>query len=550
MKLHQRGELAQAEAGYRELLRKDPQHPQATYLLGLLASQTGQPALAVELISRHIDQHPQDAQALSILGLAHFDLHEYERCVALLERSLQINPNAVPTLHNLAQARFQLQDYAAARDAYQRWLGLEPDNVEAITGMALCDRELDQHESALALLEQAIVLDPRRAESHFFYGNVMRDLRQFRDAIDAFGTAITLRHDYLEAYVNCASTLKDLGLMSEALAFYDSALLLDPDHPEANYNRALLLLSELKLAEGWRLYERRLDSDTSIRKFIGGQRIRVAPDWDGESDLGSLLVIGEQGLGDQVFFAGMLGELARQVPGADVCIEPRLVPLFARAMPQLNFIGPDQLGQRSYDSQIQLGSLGKQYRADEASLQRVRSPYLLADCARTAALRARISRGDRLVCGLSWLSKNRDHGDGKSLSLQALQPVLALPGIDFIDLQYGDTLAERQALATGHGLQLHKLDDIDNLNDIDGLAALISACDIVVTVSNTTAHLAAALGKPTLVMLPNEDALFWYWHRGSSTTPWYPSARLFRRSDTGSWDGVIDAVALTLAGIL
>jgi ADP-heptose:LPS heptosyltransferase len=85
---------------------------------------------------------------------------------------------------------------------------------------------------------------------------------------------------------------------------------------------------------------------------------------------------------------------------------------------------------------------------------------------------------------------------------------------------------------------------------LDGLAALIAACDIVVTVSNTTAHLAAALGKPALVMLPNNDSLLWYWHRDSHTTPWYPSVRLFRRSDTGRWEDVIDAVALTLAGII
>jgi ADP-heptose:LPS heptosyltransferase len=79
--------------------------------------------------------------------------------------------------------------------------------------------------------------------------------------------------------------------------------------------------------------------------------------------------------------------------------------------------------------------------------------------------------------------------------------------------------------------------------------ALIDACDLVITVSNTTAHLAAALGKPTIVLLPNVDSLFWYWHRDSGTTPWYPNVRMFRRSDSGLWDDVIDAATLTLLGI-
>jgi ADP-heptose:LPS heptosyltransferase len=218
-------------------------------------------------------------------------------------------------------------------------------------------------------------------------------------------------------------------------------------------------------------------------------------------------------------------------------------------MPALNFISPEQIEQKRFDAQIYFGSLGKLYRSNTESLAKIQSPYLLADTDRTAKLRANLKNSEKLVCGISWSSKNADHGEGKSLSLEALNPVLQLSGFDFVNLQYGDTSEERNAFVQQHGVNIHHVDEIDNHNDLDGLAALIGACDIVVTVSNTTAHLAAALGKPVIVMLPNNDALFWYWHRDSHTTPWYPSARLFRRSDTGRWEDVIDAVALTLAGI-
>jgi hypothetical protein len=307
-------------------------------------------------------------------------------------------------------------------------------------------------------------------------------------------------------------------------------------------------VSELKLEEGWRAYERRLDSETSIRKFMGG-RIRVASNWDGYSQPEALLVVGEQGLGDQIFFAGMLADLSKQVPNATVCIEPRLIPLFARSFPTLNFIEPSDIYNHSFDAQIQLGSLGRLYRKNHAELGKVSSPYLHADSTRSSQLNTQLKRENRLLCGISWDSKNADHGEGKSLSLDALLPVLTTPEVDFIDLQYGDTEKERAALKAKHGVRLYKQADIDNHDDIDGLASLIDACDIVVTVSNTTAHLAAALGKPVIVMLPNDDALFWYWLRNSVTTPWYPTVRLFRRSDTGRWEDVIDAVALTLAGI-
>jgi ADP-heptose:LPS heptosyltransferase len=94
---------------------------------------------------------------------------------------------------------------------------------------------------------------------------------------------------------------------------------------------------------------------------------------------------------------------------------------------------------------------------------------------------------------------------------------------------------------------LQKLDDIDNFHDIDALAALVSACDIVVTVSNTTAHLAAALGKPVIVMLPASPSLFWYWHLDRSDSPWYPSAVLLRQNHPGDWGGVIATASAALA---
>jgi ADP-heptose:LPS heptosyltransferase len=128
-----------------------------------------------------------------------------------------------------------------------------------------------------------------------------------------------------------------------------------------------------------------------------------------------------------------------------------------------------------------------------------------------------------------------------------LAPILDLPQIDFVDFQYGDTSKEQAELYAARGLTLARVEEIDNFNDIDGLGALIDACDIVVTVSNTTAHLAAALGKPVLVMLPFSPGLLWYWHVDREDSVWYPGARLFRQDSIGDWGGVIQRVREELA---
>jgi len=549
VKLHQQGDLAMAEFMYRQILREEPDHIEVTYLLGLIATQTDRPAEAIKHINKYLQLRSDDAQAVSILGLCYFDLKDYANAVRMFSQSLEMNPGIVHNMQNLAKAQFQLQDYAAALETHKSVLAILGNDVEAMIGIGLCNRELGDYEAALGIIERAIIAEPRRAESHFVYGNVLKDVKDFQGAIDAYGTAITLNPNYLEAYGNCASALKDLGMVTEAMAFYDSALILDPTHAESNYNRALLLLSELRLEDGWRLYDRRLDSEVSVRKFLGGQRIQLAPEWDGRSKPKALLVMGEQGLGDQIFFAGMLPDLAKQVPGAQVCVESRLIPLLQRSIPALTFIGTDELHSCKFDAQIYLGSLGKIYRSDIDSLSKIESRYLYSENGHRNQLRAKLKRHGKYLCGISWSSKNAMYGDDKSLSLEALRPVLQIPGFDYVNLQYGDTSEERTKVEAQHGISLQHVEEIDNLANVDGLASLIDACDIVISVSNTTAHLAAALGKPVIVLLPNNDALFWYWHRDSGTTPWYPTARMFRRSDSGLWEDVIDAATITMAGI-
>jgi ADP-heptose:LPS heptosyltransferase len=120
---------------------------------------------------------------------------------------------------------------------------------------------------------------------------------------------------------------------------------------------------------------------------------------------------------------------------------------------------------------------------------------------------------------------------------------LSLPGCRFVDLQYGDTLAERGAVARDLGLVIEHLDEVDTTNDLDALAALIGACDLIVTVSNVTAHLAGALGKPALVLLPFGRGRMWFWFKDRDDSPWYPSLRLYRQPCPGDWAGVMQRIA-------
>jgi ADP-heptose:LPS heptosyltransferase len=117
--------------------------------------------------------------------------------------------------------------------------------------------------------------------------------------------------------------------------------------------------------------------------------------------------------------------------------------------------------------------------------------------------------------------------------------VLRGPNCHFIDLQCGDTRAECAAVAREMGVHVEQHGDVDNGRDIDGLAALMTACDIVVTVSNTTAHLAGALGRPTWVFVPHGPARPWYWFEDGDDSPWYPHLRIRRQASEQSWTDLI-----------
>jgi ADP-heptose:LPS heptosyltransferase len=228
-----------------------------------------------------------------------------------------------------------------------------------------------------------------------------------------------------------------------------------------------------------------------------------------------------------------------------IAVDPRLIPLFRRSFPEATIIAKDMAkDQLSVSRQVSLGSIGQYLRKSWLDFARS-DKYLCSNDTLSLSLRKRLPEKGR-ICGISWVSHNNAAAFHKSMRLKDLQSVLSLEGIHAVNLQYGDTLAERQSFAQDCGIPVTHLDDIDNFHDIEGLAALISACDVVVTVSNTTAHLAGALGKPTYLMVPHGAGRHWYWHENRDDSPWYPCIRIFRQTAVGDWNPVIDQVKKAL----
>jgi hypothetical protein len=239
----------------------------------------------------------------------------------------------------------------------------------------------------------------------------------------------------------------------------------------------------------------------------------------------------------------MIPELAEFAPSLIVEIEPRLAPLFARSFPGVRVLAmAPELYSGQIDAHEPIAGLGRYLRGSWEDFPTRPEGYLVADRALAAEIRQRLARDSDTVIGLSWLSHNPQLGALKSAQLLDFESLLRRPGCRFVDLQYGDTRAERELVERALGIRVERLPDIDNTNDIDGLAALISACDFVVTVSNTTAHLAGALGKHSFIMVPYGYSRIWYWFMHRKDTPFYPRVHLKRQSAGQSWANLVASV--------
>lgn len=511
--MHQRGQWAAALPLYQRVLHRAPAHFDALHLAGLLLHQTGHSAQGAEWMRRAVALRPASAVARSNLGLALMALNEPAAALAEFDVALSHQGTYAKAHRNRGDALQQLRQFSAAVSSYDCALALQPDDAPTWVNRGHALVRAGRLDDALVSQEQAVALEPGNAQQTRELGVMLRELGQHERALAFLEQAQRLQDDPRERYT--------LGLYHLFLGHLERGWLL--------------------LGARWQLPEH----SQEVERFPQAPWPGLAPGSRGE---GLLVVWGEQGLGDQILFLGMLPSLLARVADVAVAVEPRLVPLVARSFPQVQAVPlNDPVLDRPAQFQAPLSALGPVFRGGWDDFADTRSPYLQADPQRVQVLRARLGNGERPVVGLSWNSHNPRLMAQKSLPLLQWGPILQLPGHRFVDLQYGDTTAERAAAMDVLGADVEHLDDVDNTADIDALAALVCACDVVVTVSNTTAHLAAALGRPVLLMLPRARGLLWYWQDQGERNPWYPSVRIFRQTQAGEWGDVLRQVADALA---
>ena len=488
--------------------------------------------LALSLRANFVDALSNRAASLRALGRGAEALTSCQQALALAPH----HGNVLVTHGNLLMDLDRLEE---ALQFYDRALAIAPSDIEIAKGRSTCLIGLGRTEQALSEAEQLVARDPGNAAAYGVRARALSALLRDEEAIRDYQRAIELQPGDAAGYFGLGATLQAQERHAEAIAPLAKGMALQPNGPEGRLQAGEAYLCLGRFDEGWPLYESRWEravTSSPLRRY-------PQPRWDG-SRVNMLLVWGEQGVGDQVLHASMFPDLAQYADKVVVEAEPRLVGLFARSFPEFDIVGyrPELYGGR-IDAQTPGGSLGRRLRHSfDVFPQRTRG-YLVPDAARVKQLRERLASDGRPVIGLSWISRNKKFASFKSAQLMDFRALLQSPAYRFVDLQYGDTAAERDAVERDLGVRVERVADVDNTNDLDGLAALIAACDAVLTVSSTTAHLAGAVGTPAWVMVPFGRGRFWYWFADRPVSPWYPTVQVRRQGAGRPWAELIAAIA-------
>lgn len=506
------GKLSEAIDACEKLIQTKPDEASITVELFRLYRDSGDVSTGLDVLAAYLSRVPDESNVLCEMALALVRERQFKAAKPLLEKALSLRPDDVDLLVGMAETRVEQGRYSDAGDLMERAFevdsGIHMKGRLAASHLARCN-----YQKALELVDEMLAEEPRVSDS-----------------------VVGIR----------VEALTHLGRHDEALPILDEFIGRYPNEPERRFPRATIHLLNERFGAGW--------DDYAFRNLASVKHLRMVafPVWKGEPLEGkSVLILAEQGLGDQVMFASCLPDVLALSPRRVVVeVVDRIAPTIVRSFPTCEVVATKQDSILSWvkdvgeiDYFIPLGDLPQRFRRNVDAFPR-HSGYLSASPTRIEHWRQALTAlGDRPKIGVSWRGgTEQTRSVLRTMRADQLAVIANAIEADWICLQYGP-VENDLSLAAGAGMPMHYWPEA--ISDLDEFAALTRALDLVVTVCNTTVHYAGALGRPVWVMAPRVPE--WRYGLRFQTMPWYPSSNMYRQSADGDWEDVLRRVSQDLA---
>ena len=470
------------------------------YILYLLKNYSG----SIIECNAILDINRKDASTLNTLGLCYFLLKKYDEADKILLEALSFDNKNIKILNSLGRLNHEQRKSKEARIYFDKAINLYPNNFETLNNIAGFYLEEEEYNKAIQFYNRADKLIPNNS--------------------------VVIN--------NLAKTFICIHNLKEAEKHSRKAISIDQKNNEFKKTLSLILLKKYDFKNAWLSFDGRLKLLDFSAKNPTLKLIKNKIPLNNALDKNSkILVLREQGIGDEILYGTMYFDLLNEYSDLIIECDERLIPLFKNSFPfhKDKFI---KLGTYSsnikkisiFDHIIYAGSLGKYFRNDLKSF--LQSSYLKSiDNYKDIELENILNKSKGLKIGISWKSFKNRYSLEKSLSLEDFDNIFKIKDSIFFNLQYGDIKEELKSFTKKHNYKIITLENLDLFNNFTGLANLLINLDLFVTVSNSTAHLASALGIRTILIKPPNHASFHYWNYEDGKTPWYKSVNIISKNN-------------------
>lgn len=495
------------------------------------------------------------SKAFHVLAMALERMGHLHKALITYERAHELDPEDPELLINLGLTAWNLKLTEGAIKMFKLYIASCPDSPLGYNNLGSCLADMGQTEEAIETLRAALYRMPEEAILWNSLATVLAESNRPDESLVFYEEAARLAPGFARAYHNLGYAYQHLDQLDKALTVYDKALelVIDPaERIETLHSRSLCLIGLGKLEEGFPAYEIR--NNERFRCYF--HHMMDSPRWHGEDVRGKkLLLVGEQGLGDEILFSNILPDAYEAVGDSgklQICVDPRLIPLYQRTYPKAE-VGTyddrsliDENGNKALrlipfaskdnkpDFWAPMGSALQYYRKSVPDFPR--KPFLTPDPARVAKYKEQMALLPGKKVGICWRSMLMTGKRSRYFTaIDAWGDILQTPGVTFVSVQYGDSAPDIARAKEKFGVEIHQVEGLDLKDDIDGTAALCQALDLVLSAPTAAAHTAASVGAEVWFL-----AVGYGWPQmGTAEYPWHAKTRVFWPKRLGDWDAVL-----------